>query len=206
MRIDLHIPTTHTRRGSVRPEKAVAEAAARGVSVIAIADRHSVAGIDAATGAAGKAGIRLIPAVKFAVFRGPVAGELIAYFVRPDDPNLAALIERARTEKRLPAFEAIDRVRELSATPVLVDPHSLSDDTLADFAANGLDGIEVFRPNAHAADVARLVAAAERLDLLVTAGTGVVPGSPIGVEVDGAEALVRALDARRLPVPSPSEE
>ncbi|MGC3944295.1 MAG: error-prone DNA polymerase [Chryseolinea sp.] len=86
-------------RGGSHPEEMVQQAAALGYDTIAITDRNTFAGIVRAHVAARKAGIRIIPACRLDLLKGP---SLLAYpRTREAYANLSALLTRGnrRAEK-----------------------------------------------------------------------------------------------------------
>lgn len=104
-------------------------------------------------------------------------------------------------------YETIDRVRELSATPVLAHPGSIPDTAIEDLVRNGLAGLEVWSTKHDPAAVRRLRALAEKYDLIQTAGSDYHGGDRgrrgrFGIEVENEAAVVAALDGARLPTPS----
>ncbi len=90
---DLHIHTTCTD-GSDTPEQVVELAAARGVSLMALADHNSVEGIAAARAAAASHGIALVPATEIDVQCAAGELHLLAYGIDPEHPGLQALLRR----------------------------------------------------------------------------------------------------------------
>ncbi len=86
-------------------------------------------------------------------------------------------------------FEAIEVVRASGGVPVLAHPGRLADDAIvAELAARGLGGIEVFYPTHSAEQVARYRALAARHGLVMTAGSDFhderYNKGGVGVEVD----------------------
>lgn len=86
-------------------------------------------------------------------------------------------------------FEAVEVVRASGGLPVLAHPGRLADDAIvAELAARGLRGLEVFYPTHSAAQVARYRALAGRHGLVMTAGSDFhderYNTGGVGVEVD----------------------
>lgn len=98
--VELQVTTNFSfLRGASHPEEMVQQAAALGYKEIAITDRNTFAGIVRAHVAARKAGIKLIPACRLDLIKGP---SLLAYpQSREAYANLSALLTRGnlRTEK-----------------------------------------------------------------------------------------------------------
>lgn len=103
--VDLH---SHTRRsdGILSPADLVAKAAADHVTVLAVTDHDTVAGIDEARAAAGDHGVRLVPGIELSVTHDGHDFHVLGLFVDPTDAALAALLEHRRTDR-------ISRVREI---------------------------------------------------------------------------------------------
>lgn len=94
--VDLHIHT-HYSDGRMSPEEVVAEAAARGIRVMAITDHDNLEGSRAAAPLARAAGIELIPGIEITTRwpgmdlpPGDADVDLLGYFVNPDDDVFTA--------------------------------------------------------------------------------------------------------------------
>lgn len=143
--VDLHSHSVHSD-GRQTPTELVAEAADRGLRVLALTDHDTVGGIAEATAAAAAHGIELIPGVELStggwVGSGNGGGaddapeiHLLGYFVDPSDPRLAAglaayaagRLERlGRIVERLAAIGIVlsaERVRQIAGPGTVGRPH-----------------------------------------------------------------------------------
>ena len=74
---------------------------------------------------------------------------------------------------KISPVEAIQRIHDAGGVAVAAHPGrtGLLDEEIADFAANGLDGVEAFYPEHNEATTRRFVDLAARLNLLTTGGS-----------------------------------
>jgi len=89
---DLH-SHTYFSDGALSPEALVERAKARGVSVLAITDHDTIAGVGLAHKAAVKAGIELIAGIEFSSQWGKGGVHIVGLGVDPDSPGLQAAIK-----------------------------------------------------------------------------------------------------------------
>lgn len=92
MIFDLH-SHTYFSDGALSPEALVERAKARGVSVLAITDHDTIAGVGLAHKAAVKAGIELIAGIEFSSQWGKGGVHIVGLGVDPDSPGLQAAIK-----------------------------------------------------------------------------------------------------------------
>ncbi|MER3485868.1 MAG: hypothetical protein C4345_07800, partial [Chloroflexota bacterium] len=132
--IDLH---THSNvsDGLLPPAELVREAARRGITVLALTDHDTVAGLAAASATAEQLGISFIPGIELSSDIGPFEVHILGYEIDHADPDLLhALAELehlrlARIEQILARLSAIglpvspDRVRELAGPGTIGRPH-----------------------------------------------------------------------------------
>lgn len=118
--VDLHAHSTLSD-GVDSPAGLVAEAARRGLRVLALTDHDTVAGVAAATAAAEAVGIELVPGVELSTGGRDGEGEihLLGYFVDPDDPALLTTLATYAAQ-RLVRMERI--AERLAAAGVPVAP------------------------------------------------------------------------------------
>lgn len=139
MPIDLH---THSSRsdGTATPAELVAEAAARGLDVVALTDHDTADGWDEASTAAQVHGLTLVRGIELSTRYDGRSVHLLAYLPDPAYPPLAAEMSRVRDgrESRLPVM--LERLRGIGI-----------DITEADVRASAADGAVIGRP--HVADV-----------------------------------------------------
>lgn len=101
-RIDLHVHSTASD-GTDRPADVVRRAADAGLDVLALTDHDTAGGWDEALAALPR-GLTLVRGMEIScVVRGsgpPVSLHLLAYLADPDEPALAAALERLRESRR----------------------------------------------------------------------------------------------------------
>jgi hypothetical protein len=99
MRIDLHTHSTASD-GTLTPAEVAAEAAAAGLDVVALTDHDGIAGWTEARRACAEHGLEFVPGVELSCrwyATQPALGlHLLAYYVDPDEPQLAAEMARVR--------------------------------------------------------------------------------------------------------------
>jgi predicted metal-dependent phosphoesterase TrpH len=108
LRLDLHNHTAFSTDGLLSPEELLAQAAARGISCLAITDHDTTEGAReaAALAEANPSLPRVIPGIELSTR----AGEIIGLYVQEDIPA------------RLPVDEAVDRIRSLGGLVYLPHP------------------------------------------------------------------------------------
>lgn len=111
-RIDLHLHTTCSD-GTQSPEAVVRLAKQAGLSAIAITDHDTVSGVAEATEAGLRLGIRVVPALELSVEYAGQDVHILAYFVDPSDPALAAMLADLRQARRERLAEMVGRLRRL---------------------------------------------------------------------------------------------
>jgi predicted metal-dependent phosphoesterase TrpH len=96
--IDLH---THSNAsdGTHDPAQVVAEAAAHGLTTIALTDHDTTAGWAEAAAAARELGIDLVPGVELSTQHHGISVHLLGYLIDPDHPALRHEMERARSSR-----------------------------------------------------------------------------------------------------------
>ncbi|UOE45605.1 PHP domain-containing protein [Agromyces larvae] len=139
---DLHVHST-VSDGTVAPGALLREAAAAGLSAIALTDHDSTAGWAEASAAVAGTGVALIPGMELSTREGFTSVHLLAYLFDPFDDALLAETARIR-ESRLTRAEEI--VRRISADYAL---------TWDDVLAQAADGATIGRPHIADALVAR---------------------------------------------------
>src|SRR4051812_1007141 len=88
--IDLHCHTTFSD-GRLQPRELLRRAAARGVSVLAVTDHDTVAGLAACTAAAAEVGVTLVPGLEISTRCLGEEVHLLGHFVDPASAGLAEL-------------------------------------------------------------------------------------------------------------------
>jgi predicted metal-dependent phosphoesterase TrpH len=112
--IDLH---AHTRAsdGSQAPGEVVARAARRGLTVLAITDHDTVAGLPEAIAAGARLGVTVIPGIELSV--RPPQGQLhiVAYLPEASPPRLRAALEDLRRAREIRADRMAAKLAALGA-------------------------------------------------------------------------------------------
>src|SRR4051794_39621128 len=133
--VDLHTHSTYSD-GLLSPEMLVEEAASRGISILALTDHDTVAGIGEARVAGERLEVEIIPGVELSAAL-PSGGEvhLLGYFVDVDDLVLLEQLAgyaRARAERmermverlsRIGAPVNLQRVRDIAGHGTVGRPH-----------------------------------------------------------------------------------
>lgn len=191
MTIDLHTHTTASD-GSLSPQELVQAALDRGVTVMAITDHDTVAGVQPAIDAAAGSALRVLPGVEVNALHGRQSIHLLGYGIDPAVDSLVSRLhalsrereERARSVLgKLAAMGAPiswERVAELGrddiARPhiarVLVEAGHARD--IADAFARFIgDGCPAFLPSSR-------MSIADAMDLVWQAGGQVAVAHPLG--------------------------
>ena len=105
MIVDLHLHTTASD-GRCTPHELVDRAARAGVSVMAVTDHDTVAGIPEVRTAAKTCGIEVIAGIEITAIENGRDIHLLGYFIDPADIELAAFLSRQRTQ-RIARVEAL---------------------------------------------------------------------------------------------------
>jgi hypothetical protein len=111
-RIDLH---THSDRsdGSLPPAELVRQAALAGVTVLALTDHDTVAGLDEAHGEAATAGLRLVPGVEISASWRRQSVHVLGLWIDPGSPRLAAALQTQADLRRLRMRRICERLTAL---------------------------------------------------------------------------------------------
>ena len=148
--IDLHLHTTASD-GLCSPRELVEQAAAAGVTTLAVTDHDTMAAVDEVSARAHAAGMRFVPGIEITAIENGADVHILGYFLDADSPRLAAFLA-AQRESRVRRVEAI--AERLAALAVHIDVLPLME------IASRHDGTSVGRPQ-----VARaLVAAGHAVD------------------------------------------
>lgn len=117
--VDLHAHSTASD-GLLSPAELVAEAARRGVRVLALTDHDTLAGLPAATAAAADHGIELVPGVELSSEAGKYEIHVLGYYVDPTDAALTAELAGHAAQRRTRADRVVERLSALGL-PVSLD-------------------------------------------------------------------------------------
>jgi predicted metal-dependent phosphoesterase TrpH len=165
--IDLHAHTTASD-GALSPQELVRLAKRSGVSVLAVTDHDTLAGIQAAMGEAVRTGLQIVPGVEMTAYVDDLEVHILGHFINPDDSRLAEFLASSRDDR-------VERVRrmvdKLWAFGLLLD----ADEILAKTQS---PGSSVGRPHVAQAMVRRgyVASVQEAFDRYLT------PGKPAHVE------------------------
>jgi predicted metal-dependent phosphoesterase TrpH len=179
MRADMHSHSTASD-GTCPPEEVMRRASAAGLDAIALTDHDTVAGHRAAAGAL-PPGLTLVPGMELSCRLQGHSVHLLGYLFDPADAELAAECARIRES----------RVHRAGARAWM-----MPDDVIADLAAAGLHGVEVWHPDQDQAQRAHLTALAADLGLVASGGSddhGALTGYRIGCETIAPEEYQRLL-------------
>ncbi|QRK07843.1 PHP domain-containing protein [Archangium violaceum] len=110
--IDLHSHTTASD-GQHSPAELLALAASAGVTVLAVTDHDTVAGLGEAEEAARAHGIELVPGIELSAFVLRREVHILGHFVRPDFPELASYAARLRVEREQRMERMVEGLRKM---------------------------------------------------------------------------------------------
>jgi hypothetical protein len=103
--VDLHTHTTASD-GRCTPEELVAHAAAAGVTVLAISDHDTVAGLERARDACARLGLEFVPGIEITSIVDEADVHVLGYFVDGDSPSFLSFLAEQRQRR-------LDRVRQI---------------------------------------------------------------------------------------------
>ncbi len=110
--IDLHSHTTASD-GQHTPDELLALAAAAGVTVLAVTDHDTVAGLEAAEAAARARGVELVPGIELSAFVLGREVHILGHFLRREDPDIAQFSDRLRLERERRMEQMVEKMRKL---------------------------------------------------------------------------------------------
>ncbi|WP_225413018.1 PHP domain-containing protein [Stigmatella hybrida] len=125
--IDLHSHTTASD-GQHSPEELLTMAAAAGVTVLAVTDHDTVAGLAAAKAAAATRGVELVPGIELSAFVLGREAHILGHFLRPEDPGIARFADALRTEREQRMKQMVDKMRKLGFPVRMEDVYALAED------------------------------------------------------------------------------
>lgn len=108
-RIDLHCHSTASD-GVDTPTEVVARAARLGVQVLALTDHDTLEGRAEAAAAAARHGVRLVPGAELSGVVDDLGVHVVSYFFDEHDPEIVALLARARSSRVDRARAMVDRL------------------------------------------------------------------------------------------------
>ncbi|HYG56465.1 MAG TPA: PHP domain-containing protein [Symbiobacteriaceae bacterium] len=119
-RADLHNHTTASD-GTLPPAGQIKWAAEQGLAAVAITDNDTIAGWEEALEAGREAGIEVVPGCELSTEVGSTEVHMLAYYFDPDEPDMAALLERMRGGRQKRAQEAVAKLHKLGYTQVSLE-------------------------------------------------------------------------------------
>lgn len=204
--IDLHSHTTASD-GQHAPAEQVAMAAKAGVTVLAVTDHDTVAGIAACDETAKALGMRLVPGIEISAIHNRREVHVLGHFVDPAEQGLASFAAhlRAEREKRMVLMVekmkklgfpiTVELVRELAGDAPLTRPHLARVLVELNFCTSTKEAFDRFLGDGKAAFVPRYeLTVAQAIDVIHRAkGTATIahPGSS-RVEKFELEAMRKA--------------
>ena len=146
VRIDLHAHSS-VSDGTQPPAEVVASAAAAGLDVVALTDHDTTAGWGAASAAAERLGVQLVPGMEVSCSSSGISVHLLSYL---HDPGFAGLLDEVELARDSREWRARQIVENLSADVAL---------TWEDVQAQLTEGATIGRPHIADALVARGIVA-----------------------------------------------
>lgn len=107
--IDLHSHSTASD-GVFPPEEVAAQAAAAGLSVWALTDHDSVSGLAAASGAAARLGLRLVPGIELSTFLERREIHLLGHFLDPESRAIREFAVLLAEKRRVRMGEIVEKL------------------------------------------------------------------------------------------------
>lgn len=112
MAVDLHVHSSESD-GTDSPELVVAQAAALGLTALALTDHDTLSGIPAAQDAADSLPIELIPGVELSVDHAGTKIHMLAYFLEPVPGPLQDRLEDLRAGRTVRNQRIVERLNEM---------------------------------------------------------------------------------------------
>ena len=110
--IDLHLHTT-VSDGRLSPEQLVERVAAAGVTVMAVTDHDTVAGLDAVRNAARSHGVEVVPGIEVTAIERGADVHILGYFVDDKDSAFAGFLAGQRQRRQQRARMLVERLAQL---------------------------------------------------------------------------------------------
>lgn len=117
--IDLHVHSCFSD-GSLFPDQICRDAAAAGITTLALTDHDTTAGLDAFAQACDASGIRGIPGLEISAEWSGGTMHLLGYFIDRQNPALQAALQQIRNGRHQRNLRIVDRLCELGH-PVTLD-------------------------------------------------------------------------------------
>ena len=110
--IDLHAHTTASD-GALSPQELVRLAKRSGVSVLAVTDHDTLAGIQAAMGQAARTGLQIVSGVEMTAHVDDLEVHILGHFIDPDDARLTEFLASSRSDRIERIQRMIDKLWSL---------------------------------------------------------------------------------------------
>lgn len=179
--IDLHVHSTASD-GTLSPAAVVEAAHAAGISVLALTDHDTMAGVPEAMAAAARLGIQLIPGVELNTDRTYGEVHILGYLIPPEQEAFQELLAHRRAARVRRGQRMVERLQELGC-PITLDQ-------VLRIAQDGsITRPHVARALVEAGCVASMEEAFRRY--LYTGGPAYVPHEPFA-PVDAVRAVLAA--------------
>ena len=118
MPADLHLHTTSSD-STFSPEQVIQLCAASGITTAAITDHDAVAGIDDATAAGAKLGVRVVAGVEMTAYVDKQEVHIVGLFINPTEPRLVEVLQMTRDERHLRVEKMVGLLRKMKINVTL---------------------------------------------------------------------------------------
>lgn len=118
--IDLH-SHSHVSDGEHAPAEVLRRAAEAKVTVLALTDHDTVAGLGEADVAAKQLGLTLVPGIEISAELNRREVHVLGHFIRPDDAALTGRLDEARAKRRTRMQEMVARLNGLGLPVQMAD-------------------------------------------------------------------------------------
>jgi predicted metal-dependent phosphoesterase TrpH len=110
--IDLHLHTTASD-GKSSPDELVDQAAAAGLTTIAVTDHDTMAAVDAVEVAARRQNLTVVPGIEITAVHGSRDVHVLAYFLDRTHDELSAFLTEQRADRRRRFLQMLDTIDRL---------------------------------------------------------------------------------------------
>lgn len=98
--VDLHVHSSFSSDGEVSPEKLIAMAKQRGLSMISIADHNNVGGVKAVAASGNISGIKVLPGIEVDCYFNALNLHILGYGINITDPVFADIEQNALKQEK----------------------------------------------------------------------------------------------------------
>jgi predicted metal-dependent phosphoesterase TrpH len=110
--IDLHVHSVFSD-GTFTPRQMVELALERGLTTVALTDHDTVNGLDEALSAGDELGVGIVPGIELSTIYEGNGVHVLCYFMDPENPDLAAELQRLREDRYTRGERMVARLQEL---------------------------------------------------------------------------------------------